>query len=55
MEENPSTGCDGSGKLIPFVVVPAKKVPAGGPGAYVATGRTARPSKVGCGRRASSA
>src|SRR5258705_3569791 len=46
--EKPSTGCEGSGKVIPFVV-PASAAPEGGPGASVNTGRTARPSSVGPG------
>src|SRR4029453_10763575 len=47
--EKPSTGCDGVGNEIPLIVWPAKNDPDGGPGAYVATGSTARPSSVGSG------
>src|SRR6266571_2650379 len=46
--EKPSTGCEGSGKVIPLVV-PASASPEAGPGARVYTGRTARPSSVGPG------
>jgi len=48
-DEKPSTGCDGVGNEIPLIVCPAKNEPAGGPGAYVAAGSTARPSRVGLG------
>ena len=43
--ENPSTGCDGSGNVIPLADVAA--APDGGPSASVSTGRTARPTSRG--------
>ncbi len=43
--ENPSTGCDGSGNVIPLAEATA--APDGGPSASVSTGRTARPTSRG--------
>src|SRR6476469_682 len=45
-EEKPWTGCDGSGNVIPFTTPGGSSVPAGGPGARVAAGRTARPARM---------
>src|SRR5215207_6227375 len=46
IDEKPSTGCEGRGNTIPLNGgrTPA---PAGGPGARVSAGRTARPTRVG--------
>src|SRR4029453_3199362 len=46
IDEKPRTGCEGRGKSIPLNGggTPA---PAGGPGARVSAGRTARPTRVG--------
>src|SRR5262245_1725648 len=46
IDENPSTGCDGVGNVMPFVA-PVKKLPDVGPGAYVLTSSTARPTRRG--------
>ena len=46
IEEKPWTGWDGSGNVIPFCTPGGSSVPAGGPGASVAAGRTARPARV---------
>ena len=45
--EKPSTGWEASGKVMPLIVCPAKKPPAGGPGAYVSTDSTALPTNRG--------
>src|SRR3954454_14257275 len=47
MDEKPSTGCDGVGKVMPFADVAS--APDGGPAASVLAGNTARPSSVGFG------
>src|SRR5215468_2310724 len=45
-EEKPWTGCEASGNVMPLTTPGGSRVPAGGPGASVAAGRTALPARV---------
>ncbi len=51
IEEKPCTGWPGRGKVMPLIVpgLPVTNAPDTGGPAYVATGRTARPTRTGPG------